>query len=432
MTYNEVLEFMFNSLPMYQRIGQAAYKADLENTIALDNHFLSPHKSYKTIHVAGTNGKGSVSHSIASVLQEAGYKTGLYTSPHLTDYRERIRVNGEKISKEFVTDFINKNHNLLQDIKPSFFEMSVALALEYFKDCKVDIAVIEVGMGGRLDSTNIINPILSIITNIGLDHTQFLGDSIEKIATEKAGIIKQNTAVIIGQTQEETKACFIAKAKSTSSMIYFADENFNAEIIQKSFSTARYKILSSSAEYIIDFELLGDYQKKNLPTIFQVYEFLNNNDVKISKQALIKGLSNIKEKTGLRGRWDILQFKPLIICDTGHNVDGIKEIVAQLKTFSKNKLHMIIGFVNDKNINDVLILLPKDAEYYFTQSSVPRAMPVNQIAMLATQYNLSGTSFNNVKDAYLSAIKKANIDDVIFVGGSNFVVGDLFEYLDAK
>ncbi|MDD4150424.1 MAG: bifunctional folylpolyglutamate synthase/dihydrofolate synthase [Bacteroidales bacterium] len=414
MNYDEVLEFMFNSLPMYQRIGKAAYKADLITTEKLDEHFRHPHRSFKTIHVAGTNGKGSVSHSIASVFQEAGYKTGLYTSPHLIDYRERIRVNGEMITKEFVIDFINESTELFKELEPSFFEMSVALAFEYFKFCKVDVAIIEVGMGGRLDSTNIITPELSIITNIGFDHTQFLGNSLDKIAIEKAGIIKRSIPVIIGETQAETSNAFINIAKEKKSKIIFADQNKN-------------KINNK-----IEFGLTGSYQKKNLQTIISAIETLNEIGFTITNDNIIKGLKNVILNTGFRGRWEITGHNPLTICDTGHNKEGLTYTIKQLKELNKIKIRFVLGFVNDKNVEDVFTLFPKDAEYYFTKASVPRAMDENLLKETAEPFNLKGNSYPNVMSAYQQALADSSAGDVIFIGGSTFVVADYLEGMEKQ
>lgn len=426
MNYQEIIEFLFNSLPMYQRLGKAAYKANLDNTIALDNYLNSPHKLFKTIHVAGTNGKGSVSHSLASILQESGYKTGLYTSPHLVDYRERIRVNGEMISKEFVTYFINSHFEIITELTPSFFEMSVALAFEYFKFCKVDIAIIEVGMGGRLDSTNIITPEISIITNIGFDHTQFLGDTLEKIATEKAGIIKPKIPVIIGETQTETENVFKQKAKDCNSEIIFADSNYNVCLIAEEENYSKFKIKHKSVETQIDFCLSGFYQQKNLATILQSVEILRNLKINISDRHINNGLKNVQQNTSLHGRWEILDKNPLIVCDTGHNKEGISYVVKQIRAQEYERLHIVLGFVNDKNISEVLSLFPKEAEYYFTQASIPRAMPAEQVKYEAEKLGLSGQVFLDVKSAYIAAKQNANKNDMIFIGGSTFIVGDLF------
>ena len=426
MNYEQVLEFMYNSLPMYQRLGKAAYKSDLENTLALDKHFGNPHKAFKTIHIAGTNGKGSISHSLASVLQEAGYKTGLYTSPHLVDYRERIRVNGKMISEDFVCQFINSITSILTKLKPSFFEMSVALAFEYFKYEEVDVAIIEVGMGGRLDSTNIITPELSIISNIGLDHTQFLGNNLESIAKEKAGIIKQKTPVIIGETQAETKEIFIKIAKQRNAEIHFADQ----EIKVISSSQKKYIIKNPSNTKEIEFDLIGKYQEKNLSTIIFAITKLRTLGFNISEEQSQNGLKSIIANTNFKGRWEILKTKPLIVCDVGHNKEGLTHTIEQIKSQEYQKLHIVLGFVNDKNILEVLKLFPKNAEYYFTQASAPRAMNTKELTQQANSLGLYGTSYNNVNDAYKSALTNAKLEDMIFIGGSTFVVGDLLKSTD--
>lgn len=427
MNYEEAIDFMFSSLPMYQRVGKAAYKANLDNTLALDEHFGHPHKSFKTIHVAGTNGKGSVSHSLAAILQSAGYKTGLYTSPHLVDYRERIRVNGEMISKDYVCDFINQNQEIIGSIKPSFFEMSVALAFNYFRDMKVDVAVIEVGMGGRLDSTNIITPELSVITNISFDHTQFLGNTLPLIAGEKAGIIKHNVPVVIGETHPETKPVFKAKAKEQESPITFADKEIKVE---KTKVADNHKY----AEYLINgtenlkFDLFGEYQTKNLATILEAAKQLKKQGFAINDKNISDALQNVKGLTGLHGRWEILSDSPLTICDTGHNVDGLSYVTAQLKALNCQKLHIVLGFVNDKDVEHVMPLFPKDAQYYFTNADIPRAMPAEQVKAFGEKFGLNGKTYENVPSAYESAKKNASAQDAIFIGGSTFIVGDYFKH----
>ncbi|HOK39170.1 MAG TPA: folylpolyglutamate synthase/dihydrofolate synthase family protein [Bacteroidales bacterium] len=428
MNYEEVLKFMYESLPMYQRIGAAAYKADLNTTIKLDDYFGNPHKHYKTIHIAGTNGKGSVSHSLASVLQEAGYKTGLYTSPHLVDYRERIRVNGEKISKEFVTDFINNNLKVLKELKPSFFEMSVALAFEYFRFMKVDIAVIEVGMGGRLDSTNIINPIISVITNIDYDHTQFLGDTKEKIAVEKAGIIKPKVPVIIGESSPETDNVFLQKAKSENSRILFADKISTCEQIKSDFENSIYRFSKNGISNEFNFALGGNYQHKNLNLIINAVECINDIGVKINDDSLANGLKNVVKNTSFRGRWEKLNDNPLCVCDTGHNKNGITEIIKQIKNIKADKYHFVLGFVSDKNVSELLELFPNDErnKYYFTQASIPRAMSIEDLKNIVITKCFSQVSFySNVPSAYNAAMSSAGENDFVFVGGSNFVVGEI-------
>lgn len=427
MNYQEAIEFMFSSLPMYQRVGKAAYKSNLDNTLALDEHFGHPHKLFRTIHVAGTNGKGSVSHSLAAILQKAGYKTGLYTSPHLVDYRERIRVNGEMISKDYVCNFINDNRGIIEELKPSFFEMSVALAFNYFKDQQVDVAVVEVGMGGRLDSTNIISPELSIITNIGFDHTQFLGNTLPLIAGEKAGIIKGGVPVVIGETHPETKDVFIAKAQEKSAPILFADKETRIEklCVATSHKYAEYKV---DGEKTYKFDLFGEYQTKNLSTILTSARQLSKLGFRINDSNISEALANVKGLTGLHGRWEFLAESPLTMCDTGHNFDGLSYVTAQLKNLNCRKLHIVIGFVNDKDVAKVMPLFPKDAIYYFTQAEIPRAMANSEVKAYGEKLGLTGDIFPNVPAAYESAKKNATSDDAIFIGGSTFIVGDYFKH----
>ncbi|MDD3686017.1 MAG: bifunctional folylpolyglutamate synthase/dihydrofolate synthase, partial [Bacteroidales bacterium] len=414
MNYEEVIEFMFNSLPMYQRIGQAAYKADLKNTFLLDDYTGNPHKEFKAIHVAGTNGKGSVSHSVASVLQEAGYKTGLYSSPHLIDYRERIRVDGQMIDKEYVCNFINRNKGIIDEIKPSFFEMSVALAFCYFRDCKVDVAVVEVGMGGRLDSTNIILPELSVITNIGLDHTQFLGDSLEKIAAEKAGIIKMGVPVVIGEKHTQTENVFKAFAKENNAEIVFASEQFQTQITNSHEGFSSFLVRdSNNNSFEIEFGLSGKYQEKNLATILETIQQLRAKGFKITDESLCLGLKNLVKNTSLRGRWEILHKNPLVICDTGHNKEGLEYTIDQLSKLMYEKLRIILGFVNDKNVDSVLALFPKDAEYYFTRASIPRALDENILKEKAEKAGLKGDIFPDVPSAYRSALRNSAENDLI-------------------
>lgn len=429
MNYQEVIEFMFNSLPMYQRVGAAAYKANLDNTLAFDKITGSPHKKYKTIHIAGTNGKGSVSHSLASILQEAGYKTGLYTSPHLTDYRERIRVNGKKIEESFITEFINSHKNFIKNVKPSFFEMSVALAFKYFELQQVEVAVIEVGMGGRLDSTNIILPELSVITNIGLDHTQFLGNSLAEIAGEKAGIIKQNIPVVIGERQKETEEVFLKKAKKKNSKISFASDNYACKILNSNLKYSNFEVekKTSDKSYTLNFNLSGKYQEKNLVTILETVDNLRNQGFCISDENLKQGLENLIKNTGFHGRWETLNAEPLTICDTGHNKDGLSYTIEQLLSLEFKKLRFVLGFVNDKNVDEVLKLFPKNAEYYFCKAQIPRALDEKILLEKANLVSINGKSFENVSSAYHAAKKDADKNDVIFIGGSTFVVADLLQ-----
>jgi len=428
MTYEQTLEFLYSQLPAYHRIGKAAYKNDLNNTIALDDYFDHPHLKYKTIHVAGTNGKGSVSHMIASVLQEAGYNTGLYTSPHLKDFRERIRVNGEMISEEAVVSFVTNHRSIIDNIKPSFFEMSVAMAFEYFAVQKVEVAVIEVGLGGRLDSTNIITPVLSLITNIGHDHMDLLGNTLEKIATEKAGIIKQQVPVIISETQPLVKDVFIKKADKTDSVILFADEQFTCQLNEKISKKGerRYKITDLNTKKRLDGDsmLAGDYQSANFQAVLSVFDTLKFS-FKCSDKNITDGIKRVVINTGLKGRWQILNNEPLTVCDTGHNKEGLKYVLAQISRITKTGLHIIIGFVNDKDLESVLPLFPKGATYYFTKAAVPRALDENILKAAAQKYGLNGQAYPDVKTALVQARKNAAKSDMIFIGGSTFIVAEV-------
>lgn len=418
---------MFNKLPMYQRIGAAAYKADLNTTIEILKHLNNPQDNFKSVHIAGTNGKGSVSHSLASVFQAAGYKTALYTSPHLRDFRERIRINGNMIPENDVVRFIEQHKQKLEELELSFFEMTVAMAFDYFSKEKVDIAIIEVGMGGRLDSTNIIKPELSLITNISLDHIKFLGDSEEKIAVEKAGIIKNETPIVIGETQEKCKDVFINQANEKNSPIFFADQIFNC---QKKDNVAleynSYDIFKDNNLYIKDlkFPLLGNYQKKNLATIICALDILKNK-FDISENNICNGLLNVVKNTGLMGRWQVINRKPLAIADTGHNVAGINEVKSQLAETKFEKLHFVLSVVNDKDIEGILELLPKKAEYYYCKADIPRGLDANILAEKASNCGLKGNVYNSVKEAYASACANANDGDLVFVGGSNFTVAEV-------
>lgn len=425
MNYSEVLEFMYNSLPMYQRQGKAAYKANLNNTLAFDEYLNYPHKKFKSIHIAGTNGKGSVAHIISSVLQETHYKIGLYTSPHLYDYRERIKVDGKKVSKEYVKDFINKNINFIKKIKPSFFEMTVALAFKYFEDENVDIAVIEVGMGGRLDSTNIINPLVSVITNIGLDHTAFLGDSIDKIALEKAGIIKANTPVVIGEYNSITKDIFLKTAQKQESNIYFADEM--VKVSNKVDKNIELHDLEDSASILFNPGLKGDYQQKNYCTAFSTIKLIQKAGIDIKKEQIVNGFENIVKNNELKGRWEICGTNPDIICDTAHNKEGLRHVISQFKNASYKKLHIIIGFVNDKNIEDCLSLLPTEAVYYFTKANIPRSLSEMELKGKAKKHKLVGSDYASIDLAYKTAIANADDKDGVLITGSTFIVGEYLE-----
>ncbi len=422
---------------MYQRIGSAAYKADLDNTLAICDLLGSPQHNFKSIHVAGTNGKGSVSHFLASILQEAGFKTGLYTSPHLKDFRERIRLNGKMIPEEFVVDFVNMNKAGFDRIKPSFFEMTIGLAFDFFSKEQVDIAVLETGMGGRLDSTNVVNPELSVITNIGYDHMRFLGDTLEKIAKEKAGIIKKNIPVVIGETQEEVREVFIKKAGDLGAPISFADDNIrvdwfeNVERIEMDEDViGRGKISNRKprrGDLSMDLEipLLGQYQVKNVRTAVQAILMLNGENFDIDNHQIAEGIKNVIQNTGIRGRWEVLGENPLIICDIGHNRDGIIQVVEQLNQTPHNRLHFVFGMVDDKNILDMLALLPKDAVYYFCKADIPRGLDKQRLAAAGVRAGLQGKAFNSVKDAFEAAQANATMRDLVFVGGSTFVVAEV-------
>jgi dihydrofolate synthase/folylpolyglutamate synthase len=430
MTYEETLDYLFNALPMFQRVGASAYKADLTNTLSLCAHLGNPEKTFKTVHIAGTNGKGSTSHALSAVFQAAGYKTGLYTSPHLKSFTERIRIDGEEITEEGVVEFVANNKAFLDELQPSFFEMTVGMAFWYFAKEAVDIAVIEVGMGGRLDSTNVIHPELCVITTIGYDHTQFLGNTLPLIAGEKAGIIKQGVPVVISQTQKETQAVFSQQAAAMQATIVFADQLWEVTKIQESEGPslqqlANFKVRSSDGEFNLKFGLNGDYQRFNLPGILEAVKQLRDQGWNLSDQALKAGLENVTEQTGLKGRWQLLQLKPLIIADTGHNEAGILEVVNQLKNYSYSQLWMVIGMVNDKDISKVLDLLPKEATYIFCQASIPRAMDAHELARKGNEKGLIGQVISKVTDALEFARKNASPDDLIFIGGSTFVVAEI-------
>ncbi len=406
MTYQQTIDYLFHVTPVFEKVGAGAYKEGLSNTWAMDEHFGHPHRQFKTIHVAGTNGKGSCSHTIAAILQSAGYKVGLYTSPHLVDFRERIRVNGLMVSEEYVIDFVENERAFFEPLHPSFFELTTAMAFKYFAEQHVDIAVIEVGLGGRLDCTNIITPVLSIITNISFDHTQFLGNTLAEIAAEKAGIIKQGVPVVVGETTPETLPVFEAKAQEVHAPLHLAEQ------------------YEPDCDY--DFELKGSYQDKNKRTILCamhcLQELLEMEDV---HGAIAQGMAHVCELTGLVGRWQTLRQQPLVVCDTGHNVGGWTYLSEQIKAQKCRQLRIVFGMVDDKDINTVMEMLPKDAVYYFTQASTHRAIPVGKVMEYATSHGLRGNGFSNVKDAYHQALQDASTEDFIFVGGSSYVVADL-------
>ena len=402
MNYSETIEYLFQRLPIYQRSGISAYKSDIGNIVKASTILGNPHLNFKSVHIAGTNGKGSTAHIISSVLQESGYKVGLYTSPHLKDFRERIRINGKIISQKTVVDFIEKYKTKFEEIDMSFFEMTVAMAFHHFSEEKVDIAIIECGLGGRLDSTNIIQPLVSVITNIGIDHTALLGNTIEEIAKEKAGIIKQETPIIIGRNQKECRTIFINKAREHNSEVYFCE-----------------------GESAYQTDLKGNYQNENKRTAVFSLNALQKKGFEIKKEDIRKGLLKVTENTSLVGRWQIVNESPLTICDTAHNEDGIKEIVKQLNTIDYNELHFVLGTVNDKSIEKVLSLLPKSAKYYFCQADIPRALDKNELRKLSEKNKLFGEVYPSVSDAYNQAKKNAKINDCIYIGGSTFVVAEI-------
>jgi dihydrofolate synthase/folylpolyglutamate synthase len=428
MNYQETLDWLFSQLPMYQRQGKAAYKADLNNTLDLDKYFDHPHRKFKSIHVAGTNGKGSTSHMLASVLQESGYKVGLYTSPHLKDFRERIRINGQMISEDFVVTFIEDHHLKFEEIKPSFFEMTVSMAFDYFAKEKIDVAVVEVGMGGRLDSTNIIDPDISIITNIGFDHTAFLGNSLPEIAKEKAGIIKKETPVVIGETHSETEPVFRNFAKEKTAEIYFADNYYFCDYGMLSIDNKQVFNIKKDDKIIyrdLKLDLLGIYQKKNLLTVLRSIDLLIEKEYKITVNTIYKGLENVSKNTGLKGRWQLLGANPTIVCDTAHNFDGIMLVVNQIKQTPYENLHVVFGTVDDKNIDSILNILPTNAKYYFAKANIPRALDQKILKEKANNYGLIGDEYKNVEEALKKAKKNAGINDLIFIGGSTFVVAEV-------
>lgn len=426
MNYEQTLAYLYSQLPMFTRVGAIAIKKDLGNTIALCQVLNNPHKKIKTIHVAGTNGKGSVSHILASVLQSAGYKTGLYTSPHLKDFRERIKINGEMIPQQQVVDFVAANKTIFEAIKPSFFEMTVALSFDYFAHQQVDIAIIETGLGGRLDSTNIITPELSVITNIGYDHMDMLGDTLALIAGEKAGIIKQNTAVVIGETQPESKNVFINKAKEANAPIVFADNEYKLSSFVNNGDSAAIEITpkNSTQNTTLHCDLTGIYQKKNIITAFAAIKQLQKN-LTISAPAIQTGFAQVKMQTGLLGRWQKLNTTPLTYADTGHNIDGVQQILLQIQQQNFEHLHIVWGMVKDKDIAKILSILPKNATYYFCQAQIPRALAVNELQTQAAQYGLVGSSYPSVPKALNAAQAAAQPNDMVFVGGSTFVVAEV-------
>lgn len=431
MSYKETIEYLYQALPMYQRIGGPAYKADLENAFILDEKLNRPHAKYKTIHVGGTNGKGSVSHILASVLQASGYKTGLYTSPHLLDFRERIRVNGAMVSRKFVIDFTERNKNLFEEIKPSFFEMTAFMAFEYFAYEEADIAIIEVGLGGRLDTTNIITPEVSVITNIGMDHMQFLGNTMEKIAIEKAGIIKENIPVVIGETQKQIKSVFSETAKNKNSKIFFADQNYSiAYGMRNQDNTLQYKFKDFFHWEFqsLETDLQGTYQKSNICTSLMTLSVLDKGGLEVNPKAIEKGLKHVVKTTGLSGRWQETGHNPRVVCDIAHNAEGMKQVLENINDTPHRKLYMVLGFVSDKDIEKILSLLPHRAVYFLCEPDIPRALPVEELAEKFEAMKFAYTIHKNVIDAIGAAKRQAAPDDMIYLGGSTFVVADFLRY----
>ena len=421
MTYTDTLQYLYDRLPVFHHVGGAAYKPGLDNTIQLMNVLDNPQTKYRCIHIAGTNGKGSVSNMLAAILQTAGYKVGLYTSPHLVDFGERIRVNGQMIEQQYVIDFVENNKDVFNTIEPSFFEATMAMAFNYFADTKVDVAIIEVGLGGRLDSTNIIQPDLSVITNISFDHVGFLGDTLEKIAFEKAGIIKPATPVVIGESVPETRPVFVQKARKENAALFFAEERFKINF--KEYSDAK-MLVEVNGKVLIKCGLCGNYQLKNIATTLTAIEQLSTLNYSISESDILNGFENITEITGLQGRWQTLRSNPTTVCDTGHNVGGIQFVIEQLKAQNYKRLRIVIGMVNDKDVSAVLNLLPQDAVYYFTQANIMRALPCEELKLKSQSFGLNGHAYKSVKQAVDAAINESESDDFIFIGGSNFIVGE--------
>lgn len=424
MNYQSTIDYLFTRLPMFSRIGAAAYKKDLTNTLELCSLLDNPHKKFKSIHVAGTNGKGSVSHMLAAILQTAGYKTGLYTSPHLKDFRERIKINGKMIPEEFVIDFTEKIKTSIEAIDPSFFEITVAMAFDYFAREKVDVAIIETGLGGRLDSTNVITPELSIITNIGWDHMHMLGDTLEKIAFEKAGIIKQEVPVIIGEILSDTFPVFEKIAKEKKAPLFIA-ENIWQCLDSKSEQHQLVVTVQNETTESYEMDLPGIYQKKNLLTVLESCRILETNGWSINQSNIKTALSQVKKLTGLHGRWEIIRHSPLLVLDVAHNVNGIEQLIEQIRQTKHEQLHIVLGMVKDKDADQVLQLLPKSASYYFTKAQIPRALPEEELQKKAFYYNLKGNSYSTVNTALYAAFCNAGKNDMIIVCGSIFLVGEV-------
>ncbi|MBR4649930.1 MAG: bifunctional folylpolyglutamate synthase/dihydrofolate synthase [Bacteroidaceae bacterium] len=431
MNYRETIQYLYDCVPMFQNVGAQGYKEGLANTLALDEHLGHPHRNYRTIHVAGTNGKGSCSHTIAAILQSAGYKVGLYTSPHLVDFRERIRVNGQMISEDYVVRFVAEQRPFFEPLQPSFFEVTTAMAFKYFEAQRVDIAVVEVGLGGRLDCTNIITPILSVITNISFDHTQFLGHTLAAIAAEKAGIIKAGVPVIVGETNAETKPIFLAKAEEVNAPIVFAEDNSEILSFEQDFAHATL-LYNTRTMSELRGELCGYCQEKNTNTVLHALTALRQAGLRFEEPDVRRGFAHVCELTGLMGRWQRLSTSPTVICDTGHNEGGFAYIVRQLEAQPCHTMRIVFGMVSDKDVTTILAMLPKNAVYYFTQASVKRALSADDMRQKAALCGLSGHSYPTVSEAYNAALNDAETDDFVYIGGSSYVVADLFSFLFFK
>ncbi|SEM63882.1 dihydrofolate synthase / folylpolyglutamate synthase [bacterium A37T11] len=430
-SYKDAIEYLYSRLPMFTRDGVSAFKKDLDNTLALCEALGNPQHQFKSVHIAGTNGKGSTSHMLAAIFQAAGYKTGLYTSPHLLDFRERIRINGQMIAETAILDFVNAQQELLEQVDPSFFEATVALTFRYFADEKVDIAIIETGLGGRLDSTNVITPELSVITNIGYDHMYLLGNTLPEIAYEKAGIIKPGVPVVVSERQTETATVFLKKAASAGSMIRFASDEWVTEVIAEH---PAYKVISAKStktnvEDKFQLDLRGSYQLKNVRGVLSAVGVLNLLGYKLKNEHVHTGLANVQALTGLMGRWQTLANHPAIICDTGHNEDGWKEVLQNIRTTPHDRLHMVIGVMRDKDLEKMLPILPNNAAYYFSSPDMPRALPANELASAANEKGKGGLAYSSIENAILAARQQATANDLIFIGGSTFVVAEALQYL---
>lgn len=429
MTYQECLDYLYQQLPMFQRIGNAAFKKSLDNIISLCDALGQPQHQFKTVHVAGTNGKGSSSHMLAAVLQSAGYKTGLYTSPHLKSFTERVRVNGAELPQDYLIRFVEEHKVLFEEVRPSFFEMTVALAFKYFADEQVDVAVIEVGLGGRLDSTNIINPELSLITNIGFDHQALLGNTLAEIAGEKAGVIKPRIPAVISTKQQEIVHVFKQKAATEGAPLYFATDTISVKVLEQSLEGQVYDVYLEGNLWLgsLEADLAGVYQQYNIPGVLKSLLLLRERGFNLTDEAIRQGIAHAKTITGLKGRWQVLGHHPLTICDTGHNVDGVKQILTQLDALKPTQVHMVFGAVNDKDVTTILQLLPKHYTYYFCQAQIPRALPVTELKEKANTVGLVGEAYATVAEAIAAAKRNAKPDEVIFIGGSTFVVAEIEE-----